>query len=340
MYWAHRVADRFPDGQLYVNLRGYDPDRPVTAGDALARFLRALGVPGQDIPPEADERAARYRSLLSGRRALVVLDNAGSVEQVRPLLPGTPSCTVVVTSRDSLAGLVAREGAQRLDLDLLAREDTFGLLRTLIGHRVDAEPSAAEALAEYCCQLPLALRVAAELAIARPACSLAELADELADQQRRLDMLDAVGDPRTAVRGVFSWSCGYLDGGTARAFGLMGLHPGADLDCYAMAALVGIGLERAASALDVLTRAHLIQRAGPSRYAMHDLLRAYARELAVARVPEQERYAALTRLFDYYASTSASAMDTTFPAERHRRQRIPEGASPAPALPDQETARG
>ena len=126
MHWAHQVADRFPDGQLYVNLRGYDPDRPMPSADALAGFLRALGVGGQDIPAEEDERAAKYRSLLAGRRTLVVLDNAGSVEQVRPLLPGSPSCAVVVTSRDSLAGLVARHGAVRLELDLLPPGEAVG----------------------------------------------------------------------------------------------------------------------------------------------------------------------------------------------------------------------
>ena len=147
VHWAHQVADRFPDGQLYVNLRGYDPDQPVPAADALAGFLQALGVPGADIPVEEAERAARYRSLLSGRRMLVVLDNAGSVEQVRPLLPGSPACAVVVTSRDALAGLVARDGAERLDLDLLPLEEAVGLLGALIGARVEADPAAAETLA-------------------------------------------------------------------------------------------------------------------------------------------------------------------------------------------------
>jgi NB-ARC domain len=172
---------------------------------------RALGVPGRG----EDERAARYRSLLAGRRMLVVLDNAGSVEQVRPLLPGAPACTVVVTSRDALAGLVARDGAARLDLDLLPLADAIGLLRNLIGERASADPAAAEALAARCCQLPLALRVAAELAAARPADQLADLAGELADQQHRLDLLDAGGDPRTAVRAVFSWSYRNLDAAAA-----------------------------------------------------------------------------------------------------------------------------
>ena len=190
VHWAHRVRGAFPDGQLYVNLRGYDPAEPMPAADALAGFLRALGVADQDIPADADERAARYRSLLDGRRMLIVLDNAAAVEQVRPLLPGTPSCAVVVTSRDSLAGLVARHGARRLDLDLLPPADAVALLRALIGGRVDADPAAASALAGQCARLPLALRVAAELAAARPGLALAQLASELADEQRRLDLLD------------------------------------------------------------------------------------------------------------------------------------------------------
>jgi DNA-binding SARP family transcriptional activator/tetratricopeptide (TPR) repeat protein len=337
--WAHQVADRFPDGQLYVNLRGYDPGQLVPAADALAGFLRALGVPGPDIPPEPDERAARYRSLLAGRRVLVVLDNAGSVEQVRLLLPGTPACVTVVTSRDSLPGLVARDGAVRLDLDLLPAADAVRLLRALIGQRADADPGAAEALAAQCCRLPLALRVAAELAAARPAISLAGLVSELADQQRRLDLLDAGGDPRSAVRAVFSWSCRHLDPAAARTFRLLGLHPGPDLDRYAAAALTGTTVSQAERVLDALTRAHLTQLAGPGRYSMHDLLRAFARDLAVSSDAEDEQQAALTRLFDHYLHTAAVAMDTLFPGERHRRPRIPPPATPPPPVTDSAVAR-
>ncbi len=211
--WARRAAAAFPDGQLYVNLRGYDPGAPVLPGDALAGFLRALGLAGEDIPAGEDERAAAYRSLLDGRRMLVVLDNAASVEQARPLLPGSPTCLVIVTSRDSMAGLVARHGARRLALDMLPAADAIGLLRTLIGDRVDAEPDAAAELAGQCARLPLALRVAAELAAATPDSRLAELAGELAGEQRRLDLFDAGGDERTAVRGVFSWSYRHLPPG-------------------------------------------------------------------------------------------------------------------------------
>ena len=338
LHWAHEFADHFPDGQLYVNLRGYDPGEPMSAADALAGFLRALGVPGHDIPPGTDGLAARYRSLLAGRRVLVVLDNAESVEQVRPLLPGTPGCLAVVTSRDTLAGLVARDGARRLELGLLSLADAVSLLRALIGGRVDADPAAAIALAQHCCRLPLALRVAAELAVARPADSLAALAGELADRQRRLDLLDAGGDPATAVRAVFSWSCRHLDPDAGRAFRLVCLHPGPDFDSYAAAALMSTSLQRASQALDQLARAYLVHPTGPGRYSMHDLLRGYARELAAAHGDADERLA-LTRLFDHYLHTAAAAMDLVFPAEQHRRPRIPAPATPTPPLIDPAAAR-
>jgi tetratricopeptide (TPR) repeat protein len=339
LHWAHQAAERFPDGQLYVNLRGYDPDQPMSAADALAGFLRSLGMPGQDIPAEQAERAARYRSLLSGKRMLIVLDNAGSAEQVRPLLPGTPRCAVVVTSRDALVGLVAQDGAARLDLDLLPLQDAVSLLRALIGDRAGADFSATTALAQLCCRLPLALRVAAELTATRPATPLADLVDELASRQRLLDLLNSAGDPRTAVRTVFSWSYRHLDPEAARAFRLAGPHPGADLDPYAAAALTSTTLERARRLLDALARAYLIQPAGPGRYGMHDLLRAYARELATAHDGEGKQRAALTRLFDHYLQTAAAAMDILYPAERHRRPRIDPPETPAAPLADPTAAR-
>jgi DNA-binding SARP family transcriptional activator len=292
VHWGHRVREAFPGGQLYVDLRGYDPGEPVTGASALGGFLRALGVAARDIPADVGQRAACYRSLLDGRRALVVLDNAASVEQVRPLLPGTPSCVVVVTSRDSLAGLVARHGARRLGLDLLPAGDAIGLLLELVGDRVAADPVAAATLAAQCARLPLALRVAAELAAARPDMDLAELAHELADEQRRLDLLDAGGDPRTAVRAVFSWSYRRLPADAARAFRLIGLHPGPDLDTFAAAALTGTSAQHAADLLRQLARGHLIHRAAPGRYAMHDLLRAYAAGAAGARPEEARAWAA------------------------------------------------
>ncbi len=331
MQWAHQVADRFPDGQLHVNLRGYDPGQPVSAADALAGFLRSLGVAEQDIPAETGERAARYRSLLASRRMLIMIDNAGDAEQVRPLLPGSPSCLAVVTSRDALAGLVAREGARRLDLGLLPPAEAVGLLRALIGERVESEPEATMTLAGYCARLPLALRVAAERAAASPDVSLADVTSELADEQERLDRLDAAGDRLTAVRAVFSWSVRHLDDEAARAFRLLGLHPGADFDAYAAAALTGTTLRQARWLLGRLARAHLIQPAGTGRYGMHDLLRAYAADQASDQDSEQERGAALSRLFDQYLATAAVAAGTLFRADPDQPA-LPQVAGPVPPV--------
>ncbi|MEN3362579.1 MAG: hypothetical protein V7637_6561, partial [Mycobacteriales bacterium] len=338
--WAHRVRRQFPDGQLFIDLRGYDPEQPVPPGAALARFLTALGLSSSDIPLDEDDRAAVYRTLLDGRRMLVLLDNAASVGQVRPLLPGSPSCLVLVTSRDPLPGLVARHGARRLDLDVLPHAEALALLRALVGVRVDAEPAAADALAGQCGRLPLALRVAAEVAAARAGTSLGGLVAELADEQRRLDVLAAGGDPRTGVRTVFSWSYQQLPAPAGGLFRRLGLHPGPDVDGYAAAALAGVPLAEADRLLGVLADAHLIQpTAAPGRYGMHDLLRAYAAGLIGSEDPAADRAAALTRLLDYYLATAAAAMDLRYPAESRYRPRIRPAATPAPPLPDAAAAQ-
>jgi len=314
--WAHQVAGAFPDGQLYVNLRGYDPGPPVPAEDALAGFLRALGGPGQDVPAGLDERAALYRSLLAGRRVLVILDNARDVEQVRPLLPGGPGCLAVVTSRDALVGLIVRDGAERLDLDLLPQADAVTLLRSLIGSRADADPKTAAALAARCARLPLALRIAAELAVARPAVPLAELVRELAGQQQRLDLFEAAGDGRTAIRAVFSWSYQNLSPPTARMFRLVGLHPGPDLTACAAASLTRTDPAQARRLLAELARAHLLTEQVPGRFGCHDLLRAYAIEHATTTGSRVGRRAAQGRLLDYYLHTAAIADRLLYPLRR------------------------
>ena len=334
--WSHLVAGQFPDGQLYVNLRGFDPDQPVAAADALAGLLRALGVAGQEIPDALEERARLYRSRLAGRRMLVLLDNARDGEQVRPLLPGDPGCVAVVTSRDALAGLAATDGARRLDLDVLPEADAVSLLRLLIGPRGDQEPDAIAELAGLCARLPLALRIAAELAAARTAVPLADLVAEL--RAGRLDRLDA-GEDRADVRAVFSWSFRQLPDDVAGAFALAGLHPGADLDVHAAAALTGTGAGQARKMLGRLHRASLIQAAGAGWYGLHDLQRAYAREQAAARDTDGYCQQALTRLFDYYLSAAAAAMDILYPAEAHRRPRITPTAAAVPEMPGQVDAR-
>ncbi len=339
VHWAHRVRARFPDGQLYVTLRGYDPDRPVSAADALAGFLHALGVVGDHVPAGAAERVARFRSAVADRRILMVLDNASSVEQIRPLLPGTSSCVVVVTSRDSLPGLVARDGAHRVGLDVLPFPDAITLLRRLIGDRVGAEGEAAAALADRCVRLPLALRVAAELAVARPFVTLRELAGELAGQQARLERLDAGGDAWSNVAAVLSWSIRHLPPHVAHLFGLLGLHPGPDFDSYAAAAAAATSLSAARRSLDSLARAHLIHPARHGRYGMHDLHRAYATSLATAKHRADDPDAALDRMFDHYLATAAAAMDHLHPADAHHRPRVPEPATPAPVFGDRDAAR-
>ncbi|MFI7544425.1 AfsR/SARP family transcriptional regulator [Actinoplanes sp. NPDC049599] len=313
--WAHRVREAFPDGQLYVNLRGYDAEQPVAVADALAGFLTALGVRGPELPIGVEERAGRYRSELTARRMLVLLDNASSVEQVRPLLPGSGSCLVLVTSRDSLPGMVAVHGAERVNLDLLPPADAVALLRRLIGARVDREPSVAADLAAACARLPLALRIAAELAAARTDVSLAELVAELGDHRLRLDLLDAGGDPRAAVRAVFSWSYQNLPPDAARAFRLLGLHPGDSVHVEAAAALTGTDAGEARRLLGVLVRASLIHVGRGGRYGMHDLLRAYAAELATVHDSGPDRRTALTAVFDHYLAGSVAAMTTLYPEE-------------------------
>ena len=341
VHWANQIASRFPDGQLYVNLRGYDLGSPMPPEDALAEFLRALGVPGQDIPAGLDECAARYRGLLAGRRVLVLLDNARSVEQVRLLLPVSAGCMAVVTSRDAMAGLVARDAARRIELGLLPLADAAGLLHTLIGERATADPGATRALAEACSRLPLALRVAAERVAATPDTPLASLVAELTDERLGLDPFQPDGDQRTAVRAVFSWSYRQLPEAAARSFRLAALHPGPDLDAYSAAALTGSTLEEAAELLGQLVRASLIQPSGSSRqagdrYTRHDLLRAYGRELATATDADGERRAALTRLFDYYLYAATVATNTLYPADGLRPDTPrPDGsrlAGPVPPL--------
>lgn len=335
VHWAHQVAGLFPDGQLYADLRGYDLSEPILATDVLAAFLRALGVPGQEVPDGLEERAGRYRSRLAGQRVLVILDNARDAEQVRPLLPGDTGCVVVVTSRDALAGLVAADGARRVTLDVLPLAEAVRLLQSLIEARPGEDLQALTELARLCAHLPLALRIAAELAAARPAAPLQELVTELAAE--RLDVLDA-GEGRTDIRAVFSWSVRQLPQYSAEAFTLIGLHPGQDLDVHAAAALTGTTPAQARRTLRQLHRTSLLQATRPGRYGMHDLLRAYAREQAALGDVTGSCQRALTRLFDYYLSAAAAAMNILVPAEAHVR---PHAATTlaVPKLPNDTVAR-
>ncbi|MFV2011263.1 ATP-binding protein [Micromonospora sp. LOL_027] len=301
VHWAHRVRARFPDGDLYINLRGYDAVPPLTPQEALDGFLRALNVPPEKIPTDLPGRTALYRSLTDGRRMLVLLDNASTAEQVRPLLPASPTCMVIITSRDRLSGLAVRDGAIRAVLDVLTDDDSIRLLReTTSPERIDAEPAAAVRLAALCSRLPLALRIVADRAVSDPDMSLADLVTELEEENGRLDALSVPGDELSAVRTVVSWTYRSLDPPVARTFRLLGLHPGADVSFSAVAALTGRPVSEARRHLDSLVGLHLLTRIVGHRYRLHDLLRLYAAERAQADEPPAEAKAGLARMFDWH----------------------------------------
>jgi DNA-binding SARP family transcriptional activator/tetratricopeptide (TPR) repeat protein len=306
VHWAHRVRDRFTDGQLYVNLRGHAPTPPVQPAGALAGFLAALGLPAAQIPLDLDRAADLYRTMLADRRMLVLLDDARGVDQVRPLLPGGPGCAVVVTSRYGLGGLVARDGAAHLALDVLSPPEAVALLRHTLGTRADAEPEETAELARLCGFLPLALRIAAANLTVRPGRTIAaHVADLAADD--RLDRLAVVGDDETAVRVAFDHSYAALPEEAARLFRLLGLVPGPDFPVSAATALLGTG---AGPGLDLLTDAHLLLQPAPGRYAFHDLLRLYAAEQAAG---DDDRDEALGRLVDWYRHGVDAAVRTLDP---------------------------
>jgi tetratricopeptide (TPR) repeat protein/transcriptional regulator with XRE-family HTH domain len=304
VHWAHHVAGKFPDGQLYVNLRGFDRSgQPVTPAEAIRGFLDALRVPGEVIPVGLEAQAGLYRSLVAGKRMLVVLDNARDPAQVRPLLPGSPESLVVVTSRSQLIGLVAAEAAVPISLDVLTVAEARELMDGRLGsERAAGEPEAVTDLIELCASLPLALAVAAARAASSPALPLAVLAAELREARERLDLL-ATGDPATDVQAVFSWSYQNLDGATARMFRLLGLHAGPDISLAATASLAGIAVTDARTTLKELAKAHLLAEHVPGRFAFHDLLRAYAVQLAAARADAPDRRAAIGRSLDHYLHT-------------------------------------
>ncbi len=305
VHWAHQSAGEFPDGQLYVNLRGFDPSgTPVAPGDALRWFLGAFGVTEEQIPDSVDAQSALYRSMLAGKRVLVILDNARDAAQVRPLLPGSRSCLALVTSRARLPGLAATEGARLVPLDVLTADEARELLAGRLGERARAEADAAQQLTEACSRLPLALSIVAARVAARPYLPLADLVRELADAQGRLEALDA-GDPVASVRAVFSWSCEQLSGPAARMFRLLGLHAGPDVTLAAAASLAGVDRAQAVAAVAELADAHLIAEHAPGRYAFHDLLRAYAAYLAGSTDTDAERGDAVRRVLDHYLHTAS-----------------------------------
>jgi tetratricopeptide (TPR) repeat protein len=328
--WAHRVAPNFPDGQLYANLRGFDPaGSPAEPADVLRGFLDAFQVHPERFPATTEGLAALYRSLLADRTMLVLLDNAADVAQVRPLLPASPRCLVIVTSRRELSALAAAEGARLLSLDVLPEREAIELLAARLGtDRADAEPDAITQLAALCARLPLALSVIVARAAAAPNLPLAALVTELTELQGRLDALDA-GDPAANVRTVFSLSYRHLPEAAARMFRLLGLHPGPDISAPGAASLAGVPVAEARAALRDLTRASLIIESAPGRYGFHDLLRAYAAEQAALREGRGRREA-IHRMLDHYLHTARRAHVVLYPG----RQRVDLGRPRALVTPE------
>jgi len=308
VHWAHRVRESFPDGQLYANLHGFDPGgRVADPAEVMRGFLDALGVPAERVPTSLEAKAGLYRSLLAGKRVLVVLDNARDAAQVRPLLPGSTGCLVVVTSRNRLTGLAATEGAHALSLERLTAAEARDLLVCRLGvDRVAAEPDAAHEIIERCARLPLALAIAAARAVTRPDFPLAALAGELADTAGGLDTFRG-DEPATDVRTVFSWSYRAVGADAATLFRLLGLHPGPNITLLAAASLTGMHPRRVRVLLAELTGAHLLTEPLPGRYAFHDLLRTYAAELAAAHDSDEDRHAALQRILEHYLHTAFRA---------------------------------
>ena len=308
VHWARSIATHFPDGQLYVNLRGFDPTgKGMDPTEALSGFLYAFGVPAEKIPPGLLAQTSLYRSVLAGRRVLVVLDNARDAAQVRPLLPGAPGSLAVVTSRNHLTPLVAAEGASPLDLGLLSPAEARDLLAHRLGSgRVAGEPDAIDDIITRCARLPLALAIAAARAATKPAFALAVLAAEMRAAASVLSSLEA-GDDTTDIRRVFSWSYRALGDAAARLFRLLSLHPGPDITLPAAASLTGTQQATARDSVTELVRANMLTEHVPGRYGYHDLLRAFSAELTQSLDTEADRRAAVHRTLDHYLRTAYAA---------------------------------
>ncbi|MDI2130923.1 AfsR/SARP family transcriptional regulator [Yinghuangia seranimata] len=329
---AHRLADRYPDGQLFVDLQAHTAGRaPVDAAVALEILLRQLGVPGEAVPDTVGERAARWRAELAGRRVVVVLDNAADADHVRPLLPGGTDSLVLITSRRRLVDL---DGVRALSLELLPAQDAVDLFGSIVGERADAEPMAVMDVLQLCGFLPLAVRIAAARLHHRRQWTVGYLAGRLRDQRRRLAELS------TSERGVaaaFTLSYQHLGPDRQRMFRLLGLHPGRDVDAYAAAALADVGLDDAETLLEDLLDAHVLLQHEPGRYTFHDLLREHARETA-AEETDEDRRAALTRLVEHYLHTAATATDMVFPYCEHLHPPVRDPGTPAVDHPDAASA--
>ncbi|GLZ30978.1 SARP family transcriptional regulator [Lentzea sp. NBRC 105346] len=330
LHWAHRMAAEFPDGQLFANLRGFDETEPVEPRAALTGFLRALGMTDAQIATDLDHQAAQFRSLLAGKRVLVVLDNARSADQVRPLLPGSARCLVLVTSRHGLSDLVVTEGASVLPVHTLEIAAAKDLLTGMLGvHRTESEPQATAELVELCDRLPLALRVAGARLASRPRWTVQSLVEELRDEQNRLDAL-SLPEAGRGVHAALTVSYRELPAGAAQMFRGLGLHPGTDLDGYAAAALSGISVGAARTHLRTVAWANLLHESTPDRYSRHDLVRLFTRQLAA---DDADNAVSTARLLDYYLYVADSARALLsdhvrpFPAPEHPPTSYPELSS-------------
>jgi Flp pilus assembly protein TadD/transcriptional regulator with XRE-family HTH domain len=339
LYWAHQNLNRFPDGQLYLNLRGFDPSgRPLTPPTAVRGFLEALGVAPGALPAEPEAQIGLYRSLIAGRRMLIVLDNARDAGQVTPLLPGSATCTVLVTSRRHLGALVTAHGAHALELRVLPEPEAQQVLLAHLGpERLAAEPEAVAELLADCAGLPLALGIVAARAERHPAIPLAALADELRDQSGRLDALDP-GDPQTSLRAVLSWSTHALSAAAMAGFALLSLAPGPDITLPAAASLLAQPVGATRALLRELADASLLQQHTLGRYRMHDLARLHATDHADRDHTPAERDAALRRVVDFYTHTAHAADRLLDPRRPHIWLDPPAAGIHPYELPDDPTA--
>jgi DNA-binding SARP family transcriptional activator/tetratricopeptide (TPR) repeat protein len=343
VHWAHLVADRFPDGQLYVNLRGFDPtEAPLPSADVIREFLGALGISSRQLPEGMTAQVALYRSLVAGRRMLFLLDNARDVEQVRPLLPGSAGALVIITSRNRMAGLVTRDGAHPLTLELLDVAQSRATLAARLGNaRVDDEPAAVEQIIAACGRLPLTLAIAAARAAVNPHFPLAALAGELHDAAGSLDAFSNA-EAGTDARLVFSWSYRALSPEGARLFRLLSLYPGPDIGSAAAAALAGAPLRQVKQWLAELSRTHLLNERVPGRFSFHDLLSTYAGELLEEEESAAGREGAERRILDHYLQTGYAANRLIEPHRDPIRPLEPESDVAIVAttrLPDAEAAQ-
>jgi len=314
LHWAHQVRHHFPDGDLYLNLRGYGPGTPLTPQQGIEFFLHTLGVPSEKVPIDPELSASLYRSILNDKRILVLIDNAASAAQVRPLLPPTRTCFTLITSRSRLSSLVVTEGAGPVVLDVLTPDESVEMLRQLIGaERVNSEPESATRIALRCGHLPLALRIVAERLAEDDYLPLAELVEELDNEYLRLDTLASRDDELANLRVVFSWSYHRLDQETARVFRLLGLHAGTDISTGTVSALARVDDRLARHTLRSLANSHLIQQIAPERYRLHDLLRLYAAERSSIEESSMERQSAVRRLVRWYLLSAANARRSFLP---------------------------